>query len=115
DLESIAPFTSFDRVERYGEMATRIERENVDRRARRRDGVQDRLILDAKARRERDASRHGARNKAYARFEIGLRCQFFRKEIGRSRQLGENGRHGKTFQSRVRRRKHIRNTCSAWA
>jgi hypothetical protein len=49
DLEAVDVFAVFQRLERLGEMAAGIEREDVDLRCCLRDAVQHGLILNAEA------------------------------------------------------------------
>ena len=62
DFDAVLAFGLKQRVERFGEVPPGVEREDVDRRAARRDGVGDRLILDAEARRKRNRPVNGGAN-----------------------------------------------------
>jgi len=62
NFDAVLAFGLEQRVERFGEVPPRVEGEDIDRRAARRDGVSDRLILDAEARRKRNRPVNGGAN-----------------------------------------------------
>src|SRR5690606_30074734 len=84
DLAVIAALAFLERVERLGEMAACIQREDVEIDARRGDGVKHRLILKAEAGREGYPARHrlGDRLEAILQRLQGRQSLIERADVG---------------------------------
>ena len=91
DPDAIAPLARGQRLERLGEVATGVEREDVDARAGPGNGVQNGLVFQPQARRERDAAGELRGDRSDTVLEASEGGQPFKQRLRGRRALGPRG------------------------